>query len=59
LEFEADFGHFEAFRMAKEALYKNDAVGSSDFIKELIGDIVDKHPLQQKFIAMYSSIIKA
>ena len=33
--FEADFGDYEAFKLAKEALYKKDALGSSDFIKEL------------------------
>jgi hypothetical protein len=40
-EFEVDFGQFEAFKMAKEAIYKKDALTSSEFFKELIGEIVD------------------
>lgn len=41
MEFEADFGKFEAFKMAKEELYKKDVLGSSDFFIELMGQIVD------------------
>jgi hypothetical protein len=40
-EFEGLFGHYKAFMMAKDALYKKDAVGSSQFIRALIGEIVD------------------
>ena len=45
--------------MAKEALFKKDLVKSSQLIRALIAEIVDQHPLEQKFIEMYSSIIKA
>ena len=45
--------------MAKEALLKKDLAKSSQNIRALIGEIVDSHPLEQRFIAMYSTIIKA
>jgi hypothetical protein len=33
--------------MAKEALYKKDALGASQLIRALIGEIVDNQPLEQ------------
>ena len=57
-EYALDFGHYQAFMMAKEALYKKENFGACQLIRELIGEILGQNLLEQKFIAMYSSIIK-
>jgi hypothetical protein len=44
--------------MAKETLYKKDAVSASQLMLVLIDEIVDNHDLEQKLIRMYSSIIR-
>ena len=58
-QFEGEFGEYKDFTIAKEALYKKNALGASQPIRALIGKISENHHLQQKFIAMYSSIVRA
>jgi hypothetical protein len=39
--------------MAKEAISKKDAVGSSHLIRNLMCEIAGKHPLEKKFCELY------
>jgi hypothetical protein len=57
--FEDDFKQFLGFKMAKDALYKNNILGASLLIRTLMGDIIGKNSLEKLFCEMYTLIINS
>ena len=44
--------------MAKEAISKKDVLGSAQLIRNLMGEIAGKHPLEKRFCELFSFISK-